>query len=142
MLTLLSTRRFAPLFLCQFLAAFNDNFLKNALVALIVYAAAASGSGVLVQLAGAIFIAPFFLLSGIGGEMADRFDKAVVARSVKLAEARRDRGGGDRIRAALDPRPDDLARPVRRARGAVRAGEVRHPSRSPRRRRSSRPATR
>ena len=60
MLTLLSTRRFAPLFLCQFLAAFNDNFLKNALVALIVYAAATSGSGVLVQLAGAIFIAPFF----------------------------------------------------------------------------------
>ena len=86
MLNLLSTRRFAPLFLCQFLAAFNDNFLKNALVALIVYAAAASGSGVLVQVAGAIFIAPFFLLSGIGGEMADRFDKALVARSVKLAE--------------------------------------------------------
>ena len=86
MFNLLSTRRFAPLFLCQFLAAFNDNFLKNALVALIVYAAAASGSGVLVQVAGAIFIAPFFLLSGIGGEMADQFDKALVARSVKLAE--------------------------------------------------------
>ena len=86
MLSLLSTRRFAPLFLCQFLAAFNDNFLKNALVALIVYGAAASGSGVLVQLAGAIFIAPFFFLSGIGGEMADRFDKALVARAVKLAE--------------------------------------------------------
>ncbi len=37
-------------------------------------------------MAGAIFIAPFFFLSGIGGEIADRFDKAVVARSVKLAE--------------------------------------------------------
>ena len=37
-------------------------------------------------LAGAVFIGPFFFLSGLGGEMADRFDKAVVARRLKLAE--------------------------------------------------------
>jgi acyl-[acyl-carrier-protein]-phospholipid O-acyltransferase / long-chain-fatty-acid--[acyl-carrier-protein] ligase len=29
---LLAERRFAPLFWCQFLSAFNDNLLKNALV--------------------------------------------------------------------------------------------------------------
>ena len=111
MLSLLTTRRFAPLFLCQFLAAFNDNFLKNALVALIVYAAVASRSGALVQLAGAIFIAPFFFLSGIGGEIADRFDKAVVGALGQAGGACRDRGGGDRIRAALDPRPGVRAEP-------------------------------
>ncbi len=83
---LLLSRRFAPLFLCQFFSAFNDNFLKNALVALIVYVVASENSGLLVQAAGAIFIAPFFFLSGIGGELADRYDKAMLARRMKLAE--------------------------------------------------------
>ncbi len=86
MLQLLKTRRFLPLFVAQFLAAFNDNFLKNALVALIVYSAAASGDGALIQIAGALFMAPFFLLSGLAGQLADRFDKALVARRVKFAE--------------------------------------------------------
>jgi acyl-[acyl-carrier-protein]-phospholipid O-acyltransferase/long-chain-fatty-acid--[acyl-carrier-protein] ligase len=31
----MTSRRFAPLFWCQFFSAFNDNFLKNALVFLI-----------------------------------------------------------------------------------------------------------
>ena len=35
--SLMTTRRFAPLFLCQFFAAFGDNFLKTALGFLIVY---------------------------------------------------------------------------------------------------------
>ena len=30
--SLLTSRRFAPLFWCQFFSAFSDNFLKNALV--------------------------------------------------------------------------------------------------------------
>ena len=34
---LLLSRRFAPLFWCQFFAAFNDNFLKTALVFLILF---------------------------------------------------------------------------------------------------------
>ncbi|WP_406856240.1 acyl-[ACP]--phospholipid O-acyltransferase [Alsobacter sp. KACC 23698] len=83
---LLGTRRFAPLFWCQFFSAFNDNFLKNALVALLVYVLASSNAGTLVQAAGAIFIAPFFFLSGLGGEMADRFDKGLIARRLKFAE--------------------------------------------------------
>ena len=84
--SLLSQRKFAPLFWCQFFSAFNDNFLKNALVALIVYRLASENAGSLVQIAGSILIAPFFFLSGIGGEMADRFDKALIARRLKLAE--------------------------------------------------------
>src|SRR6185436_5768678 len=43
-------------------------------------------AGVLVTLSGIVFIAPFFLLSAIGGEVADRFDKARIARSIRLAE--------------------------------------------------------
>jgi hypothetical protein len=35
--SLLTTRRFAPLFWCQFFSAFNDNFLKNSLVFLILF---------------------------------------------------------------------------------------------------------
>ncbi len=34
---LMLSRRFAPLFWCQFFAAFNDNFLKTALVFLILF---------------------------------------------------------------------------------------------------------
>ena len=36
--SLMTSRRFAPLFWCQFFSAFNDNFLKNALVFLILFA--------------------------------------------------------------------------------------------------------
>ena len=35
--SLLLTRRFMPLFLTQFLGAFNDNFFKSALMMLITY---------------------------------------------------------------------------------------------------------
>jgi acyl-[acyl-carrier-protein]-phospholipid O-acyltransferase/long-chain-fatty-acid--[acyl-carrier-protein] ligase len=84
--SLLLTRRFAPLFWCQFFSAFSDNFLKNALVFLLVYALAGSAADALTQLAAAIFIAPYFFLSALGGEVADRFDKARVAQRLKLAE--------------------------------------------------------
>lgn len=83
--SLLVSRRFAPLFWRQFFAAFNDNFLKNALVLLILAHAAERGAS-LVTLAGAAFIAPFFLLSAIGGEMADKYDKARVVRWLSGAE--------------------------------------------------------
>jgi acyl-[acyl-carrier-protein]-phospholipid O-acyltransferase / long-chain-fatty-acid--[acyl-carrier-protein] ligase len=84
--SLLASRRFAPLFWCQFFSAFNDNFLKNALALLILFKIGGQSGEALVTLAGGIFIAPFFLLSAFGGELADRFDKAWVARRLKLAE--------------------------------------------------------
>src|SRR5262249_43127214 len=40
----------------------------------------------LIQLTAAVFIAPYFFLSGLGGEMADRFDKSGVAQHIKLVE--------------------------------------------------------
>lgn len=86
MSSLLTQRRFAPLFLTQFFSAFNDNFLKNALVFLILYDMAGPAGESMVTLAGAILILPFFFLSGVGGELADKFDKGVVARRLKFAE--------------------------------------------------------
>src|SRR5215468_2904816 len=85
-LHLMTSRRFAPLFWCQFFSAFNDNFLKNALGFLIVFHIGGDGAASLNTLALAIFIAPLFILSGLGGQLADRFDKAVVARYLKLVE--------------------------------------------------------
>jgi len=84
--SLLLSRRFAPLFWCQFFSAFSDNFLKNALAFLIVFHIGGSLAEPLTQLAAAVFIAPYFFLSAFGGQMADRYDKAIVARRLKLAE--------------------------------------------------------
>src|SRR5262247_1128721 len=88
--SLLRSSRFAPLFWCQFCSALNDNLLKNALGMLIVFGVGAmslgQSAGVLVTLSGVVFIAPFFLLSALGGELADRFDKARVASLIRLTE--------------------------------------------------------
>ena len=83
---LMTSRRFMPLFFCQFFAALNDNFVRNALVFLILFSAASTHGPALVTLAGAIFIAPFFFLSALGGELADKYDKALITRRLKLAE--------------------------------------------------------
>jgi acyl-[acyl-carrier-protein]-phospholipid O-acyltransferase / long-chain-fatty-acid--[acyl-carrier-protein] ligase len=88
----MTSRRFAPLFWCQFCSALNDNLLKNALVMLILFGLGGTGGSAgpygpaLVTLAGIVLIAPFFILSGLGGELADRYDKAQVASYIKLAE--------------------------------------------------------
>jgi acyl-[acyl-carrier-protein]-phospholipid O-acyltransferase/long-chain-fatty-acid--[acyl-carrier-protein] ligase len=83
---LMLSRRFAPLFWCQFFAAFNDNFLKTALVFLILFHSGAAGTEALITLASAIFIVPYFFLSALGGELADRHDKARVAQWLKFTE--------------------------------------------------------
>ena len=86
---LLTSRRFAPLFVTQFLGAFNDNLLKSALAIMVTYRLAAQAgmdAASLVMIAGGLFIAPFFLFSGASGTLADRMDKATIARWVKVAE--------------------------------------------------------
>lgn len=86
---LLKTRRFAPLFGTQFLGAFNDNLFKNTLAVILTFQAAewtSISSALLAPLIGAIFILPFFLFSGLAGELADKYDKARIARIVKVWE--------------------------------------------------------
>ncbi|CAH0991602.1 Lysophospholipid transporter LplT [Sinobacterium norvegicum] len=84
---LLSERRFLPLFVTQFLGAFNDNVYKNALIVLLVFQASSSQQGsLLVNLAAGLFILPFFLFSALSGQLADKYDKAVLTRIIKVAE--------------------------------------------------------
>ncbi len=82
---LLRTRRFLPLFISQSLGALNDNFFKNALVALVIFRTGEGGTA-LVALAGALFIAPYVLLSATAGQLADRLDKSRLLRITKIAE--------------------------------------------------------
>jgi len=86
---LLKARRFGPFFATQFLGAFNDNLFKNALVVLLTFQAASWTTirpEVLTNLAAGIFILPFFLFSATAGQLADKYDKAKLARLVKLLE--------------------------------------------------------
>ena len=83
---LMSSRRFAPLFWSQLLAALNDNLLKNALAMLVIYRLAMENGPAIGTLAGAALILPFFLFSALAGQYADKFDKADVAARVRLIE--------------------------------------------------------
>jgi len=86
---LLGQRRFLPFYLTQFSGAFNDNLYKNALLLLITYQAGGLmglSVNVVVNIAAFLFILPFFLFSGIAGQMADRYEKAWIIRRVKAAE--------------------------------------------------------
>ncbi|XKH37998.1 MFS transporter [Azospirillum doebereinerae] len=86
---LLASRRFLPLFLTQFLGAFGDNVLRGAIAVIAVYGIAAGGplNGAMIStLAAGAFTLPFLLLSATAGQLADRYDRTLVARAVKLAE--------------------------------------------------------
>jgi len=86
---LLQERRFAPFFWTQFLGAGNDNIFKNALVIFVAFHAAALTSldaNALVNLAGAVFIAPFVLFSATAGQLADKVEKSRLIRWIKLFE--------------------------------------------------------
>ena len=86
---LLSTRRFAPLFLTQFLGAFNDNLYKNALIVLVTFQSVQWTSlrpEILANLAAGLFILPFFFFSATAGQIADKYDKAKLARLTKVLE--------------------------------------------------------
>jgi len=86
---LLKTRRFLPLFLVQFLGAFNDNTFKNAFIALLTYRLSDQLDMPLeVQTAimGMLFIFPFAAFSGLAGQISDGMDKAKMMRAVKFVE--------------------------------------------------------
>ena len=85
---LLTQRRFAPFFWTQFLGAANDNLLKFALTVLVTYHLQVSWlppelAGLAI---GALFILPFLLFSATSGQLADKYDKALLIRLVKWLE--------------------------------------------------------
>ena len=86
---LLRERRFAPFFWTQFLGAGNDNIYKNALVIFVAFQAATLttlSANDLVNIAAAVFIAPFVLFSATSGQLADKFEKSRLIRLIKLLE--------------------------------------------------------
>ncbi|RWX56664.1 MFS transporter [Photobacterium chitinilyticum] len=86
---LLTKQRFLPYFLTQAFGAFNDNVYKNVLLILIAFAAPGTlpiDSDLVINLAAGLFILPFFLFSASAGVLADKYDKALIMRVVKMAE--------------------------------------------------------
>lgn len=83
-------RRFAPLFVLLQLGTFNDNALKNALIALITFGGIAFlsdlPSAIRVPVAALIFTGPFTIVCAIAGQIADKVDRGVVLRWVKRME--------------------------------------------------------
>ncbi len=86
---LLKTQRFLPLFLTQFLGAFNDNIFKNALIILITYSVAENSAlspQIMITIAAGIFILPFFLFSATAGQLSDKYNKAKLIQVIKFIE--------------------------------------------------------
>jgi len=86
---LLKSRRFLPLFMTQFLGAFNDNVFKNALIILMTFMTAEQlgmDPRILVTAAAGIFILPFFLFSALAGQLVDKNEKSRFIWIIKLAE--------------------------------------------------------
>ncbi len=84
---LLRERRFGPFFLTQFFGAFNDNVYKNALIILIAFQLGdPATTNTLINLSAALFILPFFLFSASAGQIADKFEKSLLIRRIKLLE--------------------------------------------------------
>jgi acyl-[acyl-carrier-protein]-phospholipid O-acyltransferase/long-chain-fatty-acid--[acyl-carrier-protein] ligase len=86
---LLKSQRFLPLFLTQFLGAFNDNVFKNAFVIWVTYDIAQKVEidiQVIIALASALFIIPFLLFSAFAGQIADKYERTNLIKIIKTVE--------------------------------------------------------
>jgi acyl-[acyl-carrier-protein]-phospholipid O-acyltransferase / long-chain-fatty-acid--[acyl-carrier-protein] ligase len=80
-------KSFWALMAAQFLGAFNDNVLKTLVTLLILrWVTDQNLARQLVDLSGAIFVAPFLMFSMLAGRMSDRFGKPKVIVAVKYWE--------------------------------------------------------
>ena len=86
---LLTQKRFAPFFFTQFLGAFNDNIFRNGLIILLTFKGIevfGLNASQIANIAGALFILPYFLFSAIAGQIADKYEKSILIKSIKLLE--------------------------------------------------------
>ena len=84
---ILKSRSFLPLFVTQAISAFNDNAVRNGIAILITFDLAVRfhfNATLFVQAGMALFMLPYFLFSAIAGQLADKYDKAKLARWIKL----------------------------------------------------------
>jgi len=87
-LGLLKERRFLPIFVTQFLGAYNDNLFKTTMVLFATYQVYDNPKleSNFNALATGLSLLPFFLLSALSGQLADTTDKARIVRIVKALE--------------------------------------------------------
>lgn len=86
---LLSSRRFLPMFLTQFFGALNDNVYKQALLLVITYGwlqQQFAEVSTLNNLAALLFILPYFIFSATAGQIADKYERSSLIRSLKILE--------------------------------------------------------
>ena len=81
---LLGERRFGPFFAVQFLATLNDHAFMQALTIALAYRTGAftqMDAGTALNVALALVALPALCLSGIAGQLADKYDKAALMRA-------------------------------------------------------------
>lgn len=86
---LLQEQRFRPFFLVQLLGAFNDNVFKTALITLLVFGGLGTSKiddTFMASALPALFILPFLLFSATAGQLADKLEKSILMRRIKLFE--------------------------------------------------------
>ncbi|MFI4984303.1 MAG: acyl-[ACP]--phospholipid O-acyltransferase, partial [Rickettsiales bacterium] len=84
---LLSTRRFLPIFIAQFIGAFSDNLIRAALVSLLTYRAVdldPTLRAVITTMALGLYMVPFLIFSATGGKLADLYNKARLIQWIKF----------------------------------------------------------
>jgi 1-acyl-sn-glycerol-3-phosphate acyltransferase len=84
---LLRQRRFLPYFATQSLGAFNDNVYRQAIIGLLFYLGVDLEERTLyTNLAPALFILPYFLFSGLAGQIAEKLEKSLLVRITTMME--------------------------------------------------------
>ncbi|MAZ44863.1 MAG: hypothetical protein CMF48_06780 [Legionellales bacterium] len=86
---LLAQPGFLGLWLTQMLGALNDNILKSSVLVFITYSALdsiAMQPGILSALAAGLLIFPFFMFSGLAGDISDKYEKSRLIRQLKILE--------------------------------------------------------
>ena len=82
-------RRFGPLFGTQFSGALNDSLLKASVVVLISYhglGQSVTAPELLVNIVAMLLVIPYFIFSAIAGAVSAKYNKAQLARYIKLVE--------------------------------------------------------
>ncbi|WP_375326761.1 acyl-[ACP]--phospholipid O-acyltransferase [Candidatus Tisiphia endosymbiont of Nemotelus uliginosus] len=81
--------RFLPIFVVQFCGCVNDNVMKNALIMLITYQLSSQlvlSASLMVLAANTIFVLPFVLFASLAGQLADRYERSMLVKVIKLLE--------------------------------------------------------
>ena len=87
--SLITQKRFGPFFFTQFLGAFNDNIFRNGLIILLSFKGVevlGLNASQIANVAGALFILPYFLFSALAGQLADKEEKSNLIQKIKLFE--------------------------------------------------------